>query len=145
MNALVAFQDLKSENETRIGQLVSKLKSVTFKSLRLPMDIAEKTERQLHNIAHRNYCCIKTMLNYKTQLCSIPKVSSTISRASRSMKEQSIQLCSSSDVFKKIAVENGSIEICVGDISRLQASLKTIVCFIFNTLLGRYDCHFCLA
>jgi hypothetical protein len=124
ISALIGSQEFGSKDESRIAQLVSKLKCNTFNSLQLPKDIAEKTEKHLHNIAHRNYCCIKTELNYTIQHFSIPKASSAILYASNSTKEQSIQFCSSSDVVTKITVANGSIEIRTGDISQLQASLN---------------------
>lgn len=122
---------------------VSNLKSIVFKSLQLPKKVAEHVKENLHNIAHWNHCYIKTELKHKKQLIPIPKASlTTISHTSKSIKEQAIQFCSSSNVFMKITVGNGSIEIRSGDIGQQQASLKAVICHNLHIFLGRCDYYF---
>jgi len=77
-------------------------------------------------IAQKNGCYIKTEFEHIYQCHSVPTASVSNSQVSKSIMAQSELFCSSSDVFKKMIVGNGSIELRTGDIA-LQK-----VCFIIE-------------
>ncbi len=110
---------MKDEIESCVAQLLSKSKTTTFKSIQLSEDIAELAEKHLKYIAHKNRCCIINELRCKSQCYTIPK-----SLSSNLQVLQSDDFLSSPDIFKKIDVANGSIEIRTDDIGLQKVSLK---------------------
>ena len=112
-----APQHLKDEIESNIKQLLSQSSTLTFKSIELTKDIAETAEKYVKIIARRSRCYITTTIKYKSQYCIIPK-------ASKSIVKQSDDFLSSSDVFNRINIANGSIEVRTGDIALQKVSLK---------------------
>jgi hypothetical protein len=122
-----APQHLKDEIESDIKQLLTGSSTTTFKSIELSKDIIEIAEKHLKYIARRNHCYIRTELRHKSQQYTIPKALSSSIHASKSTIKQSDQFLSSSDVFNKIAVANGLIEIRTGDIALQKVSFKRLL------------------
>ncbi|CAF4287034.1 unnamed protein product [Rotaria socialis] len=114
----VAPQHLKDEIESCITQLLSSSTSKTFKSIPLSKDIADIAEKQLKNIARKCHCHIITESKYKFRSYTIPKGLSSNGHVLKSTMEQSEHFLSSPDVFNRLAVADGSIEIRTGDIAR---------------------------
>jgi hypothetical protein len=136
LNEFSAPQHLKNEIESSIQQLLSQSSSTTtktFESIQLFKDIAEYEEKHLKSIARKNHCYIKTELKHTHQSHSVPKASISNIQVSKSIVAQSEHFSSSSDVFKKMIVENGSIELRTGDIA-LQEVDTIIISTTFNGL-----------
>ena len=80
--------------------------------------MAEIAEKYLKPIARKNRCYIMTKLLYESECHIIPRGSSVDSTLSKSLVEQSESFLFSSNVFKRILVGNGSIEVRAGDIAQ---------------------------
>jgi hypothetical protein len=78
----------------------------------------------LKSIARKNSCYIKTELKHSYQSHSVPKASVSNTQVSKSIITQSELFSSSSDVFKKMIVGQGSIELRTGDIALQQVCLS---------------------
>ncbi len=115
---------LKDEIESNIKQLLSQSSTLTFKSIELTKGIAETAEKYVKTIARRSRCSITTKIKYKSQYYIIPKASLSTMEASKSTMKQSDDFLSSLDVFSRIIVANGSIEVRTGDIALQNVSLK---------------------
>ena len=108
---------LKDEVEASIMRLLSNSVSVTFKSDPLPADTADATAQRLQAIARKNCCYLTADIKSKHRCCPIPKAASASARA---LLADDFLL--SPDVFRRIEVENGSIEIRLGDIALQKVS-----------------------
>ncbi|CAF1330481.1 unnamed protein product [Adineta steineri] len=108
---------VKDEIEFCIKELLSYSLTTTFKSIELFQDIAEVAGKRLKSIAFRSQCHIMTELRHKRQHYIIPKASSSNIQVSKSVVKQSDQFMSSLDVFNRVVLANGSIEIRTGDIA----------------------------
>ncbi|CAF3163547.1 unnamed protein product [Rotaria sp. Silwood2] len=134
LNEFSAPRHLKNEIESHIEQLWSCSSSIiTFNSIQLPITVAENVEQHLLLIAERAHFSIKTKLKYIDQSFVVPKASIFNNQISKSIEEQSNLFSSSSDVFKKITLTNGSIELRTGDIA-LQKVDTIIISTMFNGL-----------
>jgi hypothetical protein len=133
LNEFVAPPYLKDEIESCVAKLLPQSTTKTIKSIQLSKDVAERAEKHLEYIAHKYNCCVKTELTYKSRSYIIPRSSSSNKQMSKSLIDQSNDFCCSSDVFNKIPVGNGSIEIRIGDIAQQKVSLMIV--FIISLLL----------
>ncbi|CAF3999400.1 unnamed protein product, partial [Adineta steineri] len=112
LNEFLAPAHLAKEIESSITQLLSDSNTRTFKSSSLSKGVAEIAEKHLKSIFQNNYCHIMTELRSKSQYYTIPKASSSNTEV---MPVDGFLF--SPNVFRKIVVANGSIEIRIGDIA----------------------------
>ncbi|CAF4945453.1 unnamed protein product, partial [Rotaria sp. Silwood1] len=129
-----APQHLKEDIESNIEEILSESSTAkTFQTIELFKDIAIKEEQYLNNIAERCRCYIKTELKHNCQSYLVPTASITKKQVSKSIIEQSKLFCSSTNVFKRMTVANGSIELRTGDIA-LQNVDTIIISTTYNGL-----------
>ena len=103
-------------------QLLSNATKITFESLLLCKDAAEIAEKHLKYIARKYHCHILTESRHDTQAYIIPKALSSNSPILHSVKKQSDDILSSPDIFNRMSVAKGSIDIRTGDIALQQVS-----------------------
>ncbi|CAF1337143.1 unnamed protein product, partial [Rotaria sordida] len=136
LNEFSAPRHLKDEIESSIQKLLFQSTSKTttmLESIPLFTPIAEKEEQYLKSIAQHNRCYLKTELKHNYQSYPVPKATISNKQTSKSIIEQSELFCSSTDVFKKLIIANGSIELRTGDIA-LQKVDTIIISTMFNGL-----------
>ncbi|CAF1440926.1 unnamed protein product [Rotaria sordida] len=134
LNEFSAPRHLKNEIESCIEQFWSRSSSITtFNSIQLPITVAENVEQHLLLITERTNFSIKTKLKYIDQSFVLPKASIFNNQISKSIEEQSNLFSFSSDVFKKITLTNGYIELRTGDIASQKVD-TIIISTMFNGL-----------
>ncbi|CAF1388528.1 unnamed protein product [Rotaria sordida] len=136
LNEFSAPRHLKDEIESSIQKLLFQSTSKTttmLESIPLFTPIAEKEEQYLKSIAQHNRCYLKTELKHNYQSYPVPKATISNKQTSKSIIEQSELFCSSTNVFKKLIIANGSIELRTGDIA-LQKVDTIIISTMFNGL-----------
>ncbi|CAF3983528.1 unnamed protein product [Rotaria magnacalcarata] len=116
-NQFYAPHYLKNKIENSILNLLSNLKTSTFKSKQLHYDIADKLHLHIKKIAQQNRCYCQLTLKSKNKSYRIPRSNKNSSLVSKSIIEQSKSFCSSPLVFSQTKLTNGSIEIVMGDIA----------------------------
>ncbi|CAF3480718.1 unnamed protein product [Rotaria socialis] len=116
-NQFYAPHYLKNKIENSILNLLSNLKTSTFKSKELHYDIAEKLYLHIKKLAQQNRCYCELALKSKSKSYRIPRSNKNSSLVSKSIIEQSKSFCSSPLVFSQTKLTNGSIEIVMGDIA----------------------------
>lgn len=118
-NEFSSPEHLKDEIQTSIEQLLSCLPPTitrTFQTISLFQPIAENEEKHLISLVG-NRCNLQIHFKPEPQFYSIPKASPSNAEISRFILTQSTLFSSSPDVFKKMIVANGSIELRTGDIA----------------------------
>ncbi len=123
-NQFYAPQCLKNEIRSRIKNLLSKLKTKTFKNIELYHNIADILCLNMKNIAQRNRSYCEIELKTKLKSYQIPRGHKNTLNTSKSIIEQSDLFCSSSLVFCQTKIANGSIEVVIGDIALQNVCLK---------------------
>ena len=130
INEFSSPRHLKDEIEISIEKvLFQPSTTITFKSIQLSKSIAENVEKRLVSIAQKNHCCIKTKFKHKYQSYPIPKASISNIQISKSIMAQSERFFSSSNVFKRMIIANGLIELHIGDIA-----LQNVCIVTYNSL-----------
>jgi hypothetical protein len=143
-NEFYASQHLKNKIEFRVNSLLTSLTSITFESIPLYYDIADKEISRLKNIIQNNHCDCELKLRTNSKSYVIPKAMKTPSTTyliSKSVIEQSDLFCSSPLVYPRAKVSNGSIEVLIGDITVQKVSCKRLYCSVRLSLLSyQYLC-----
>ncbi len=123
-NQFYAPQCLKNEIRSRIKNLVSNLKTKTFKNIELYYNTADILCLNMKNIAQKNHSYCEIKLKTKLKSCQIPRGHKNTLNTSKLIIEQSNLFCSSPLVFCQTKLANGSIEILIGDIALQNVCLK---------------------
>ncbi|CAF4590513.1 unnamed protein product [Rotaria sp. Silwood2] len=94
-----------------------------FQTIELFQAIAEREVERLKNIARRNQCHINKyeLETDNSKLYIVPKATSSNSddrTSSKVLREQSDLFCFSTDVIRKFTLNNGSISVSIGDITK---------------------------
>ena len=118
-NEFSSPEHLKDEIHTSIEQSLSRLPSTitrTFPTISLFQPIAENRAKHLISLVGSR-CNLQIHFKHEPQFYSIPKASPSNAEISKFILTQSTLFSSSPDVFKKMIVANGSIELRTGDIA----------------------------
>jgi hypothetical protein len=121
-NEFSAPLHLKDEIESSITQVLSQSPNRTFKSIELSKDVAEQAVKHFKSIARKVHCYIMTESKCKSRCHIVPKALSSSIHVSKSLVEQSDHFQCSVNVFNRVVVANGSIEVHTGDIALQKVS-----------------------
>lgn len=128
-NEFVAPTYLETKIRDDINSLLLNVKSTTFQTIEIFQALAEKEIQRLQYIAHRNHCHIN-QYDFKiddSKIHTVPQATSLNSiSSSKFLREQSNVFCSSPDIMKTVVMNNGSINICIGDITKQKVRMLPI-------------------
>lgn len=136
MHEFSAPQHLKDETELFFQRLLSQSASTnttTFESQSLYRKIAEQEGKYLKSIIQNSRCYTNIEFQHTSTVHSVPKSTTTDNQISKSIVTQSELFLSSAEIFKKMIIQNGSIELRIGDVTLQQVEVL-IIPRMFNGL-----------
>ena len=143
LNEFSAPAHLKNEIENSIEQLFSSFSSRitrTFQSMPFAQMLAENEIKHLTSMI-QNRCYMKIHHQSFVQSYDIPKAPSSTMETSKFIVTQSELFSSSPDVFKKMSVAKGFIELRTGDIALQEVRrFNFLRYFSFGAFVGSYYC-----
>ncbi|CAF2971948.1 unnamed protein product [Rotaria sp. Silwood2] len=122
---------LKDEISKQINDLLLNMRTAKFQTIELFQAIAEREVERLKNIARRNKCHINKyeLETDSSKLYIVPKVTSSNAddrTSSKVLREQSDLFCSSTGVIRKFTLNNGSISVSIGDITKKKVDVIVV-------------------
>lgn len=116
-NEFYASLCLKNEVRNRVKNLLTNIKTKTFKNIESYYNTTDKLCSDVKSIAQRSQCYCDIQLKIKSKSYKILQGHENTLNTSKSIIEQSNLFSSSSLVFSQTKLTNGSIEIIIGDIA----------------------------